>query len=155
MNTLTGLAEIGQILERARSAAVDYYTLTGKPLGITGEYGEYIAACRLDLVLAKARTAGYDATDSTGRRIQIKTRRIPRDNKLVGQVGSIRVDHEWDEVMLVIVDELFELRWIFEADRPAIEQALSAPGSIARNKRGALSIAKFKSIGNQIWPGDR
>ncbi len=33
--------EIGGVLEQARKAAVDYYRLTGKPLGITGEIGEY------------------------------------------------------------------------------------------------------------------
>ncbi len=38
------LDEIEEILERARTAAVQYYQLTGKPLGITGEIGEYLAA---------------------------------------------------------------------------------------------------------------
>jgi len=52
------------------------------------------------------------------------------------------------------MDELFDLRWIFEAERPAIEEALKAPGSKARNDRGALSLAKFKSIGRQVWPAD-
>jgi len=37
------LNEVGAILERARQAAIDYYQLPGKPLGITGEYGEYVA----------------------------------------------------------------------------------------------------------------
>ena len=147
------LENIGPILERARAAAVDYYQVTSKPLGITGEYGEYIAAEKLGLKLAEARTAGYDATDSAGRRIQIKARSIPRDKKLPGQrIGSIHLDHEWDVVLLVVMDERFEVRWIFEAARPAIEAALRAPGSKARNERGALSITKFKSIGCQVWP---
>ena len=147
------LEAVGEVLDRAKRSAIDYYQLTGKPLGITGEYGEYVAAATLGLELAEARTAGYDAVDSTGRRIQIKARSIPRDKKLVGQrLGSIRLDHEWDVVLLVVMDELFGLRWIFEAERPAIEEALKAPGSKARNERGALSLAKFKSIGRQVWP---
>jgi hypothetical protein len=36
------------VMARARSVAVDYYRLTGKPLGITGEIGEFEAACLLD-----------------------------------------------------------------------------------------------------------
>lgn len=149
------LEAVGEILDRAKRSAIDYYQLTGKPLGITGEYGEYVAAATLGLALAEARTAGYDAMDSAGRRIQIKARSIPRDKKLVGQrLGSIRLDHEWDVVLLVVMDELFELRWIFEAERPAIEEALKAPGSKARNERGALALAKFKSIGRQVWPAD-
>lgn len=86
------LNEVGAILERARRAAIDYYELTGKPLGITGEYGEYVAAERLGLELAEARTAGYDATDQSRRRIQIKARsfhgtRSSSANALV-QLGS-------------------------------------------------------------------
>ena len=149
------LEAVGEILDRAKRSAIDYYQLTGKPLGITGEYGEYVAAATLGLTLAEARTAGYDAIDSVGRRIQIKARSIPRDKKLVGQrLGSIRLDHEWDVVLLVVMGELFELRWIFEAERPAIEEALKAPGSKARNERAALALAKFKSIGRQVWPAD-
>ena len=79
-----GLENIGPILERARAAAVDYYKVTGKPLGITGKYGEYVVAERLDLELAEVRMAGYDATDSAGRRIQIKARCVPLNKKLSG-----------------------------------------------------------------------
>lgn len=38
------LGDIGEVLDRAREAAVAYYKLTGRPLGITGEVGEYGAA---------------------------------------------------------------------------------------------------------------
>ena len=152
-NETESLETVGEILERVKKPAIEYYELTGKPLGITGEFGEYLAATTLGLKLAAARTAGYDAVDSTGRRIQIKTRRIPRDKKIVGQrLGSIRLNHEWDAVLLIVLDERFELRWIFEAERPAIREALKAPGSKARNERGALAITKFKSIGRQVWP---
>ena len=150
---MNDIQKIGSVLDRARQAAIDYYRITGKPLGITGEYGEYIAAERLELELAQACTAGYDATDKAGRRIQIKARSIPSDKKLVGQrLGSIRLDQEWDIVLLVVMNERFEVRWIYEAEREAIEAALKAPGSKARNERGALSLTKFKSIGRQVWP---
>ena len=45
----------GPILERARMVAIDCYDLTGKPLGITGEY---MAALLLDLKLQDARSPG-------------------------------------------------------------------------------------------------
>ena len=152
---MINVAKAGAILERARQAAVDYYDLTGKPLGITGEYGEYMTAKLLGLELADARSPGYDATDEKGRKIQIKSRRIPSDKKLGGQrLGSIRLDHEWDCVMLILLDEKFEPQAIFVADRGPIEAALTKPGSKARNERGALSISKFKSLGKQIWAID-
>ncbi|MEW8073539.1 MAG: hypothetical protein AB2826_24270 [Candidatus Thiodiazotropha sp.] len=147
------LDAIGNTLEKAKSAAVEYYRLTGKPLGITGEYGEYIAAKQLDLHLSEARMAGYDALDRDGRKIQIKSRSIPKNKKLTGQrLGSIRLDHEWDVVLLVIMDEMFEPQAMYEAQRYAIEKALTAPGSKARNERGALAISKFISLGVKVWP---
>ena len=147
------IQQIGNVLERAKAAAIDYYRLTGKPLGITGEIGEYYAANHLNLELADARTAGYDATDQAGRRIQIKARSIAAKDMRPGQrVGSIRLDHDWDAVVLVIMDELFEPQIMYEAERGAIEEALTRPGSKARNERGALAVSKFKSIGKQVWP---
>ncbi len=150
---MPSLHDIGQILERAKGAAVDYYQLTGKPLGITGEVGEYLAAQHLGLELADARTPGYDAIDPRGRRIQVKARSIPKGKRLTGQrLGSIRLEHDWDAVFLVLMDELFEPKGIYEADRSAIEAALTRPGSKSRNERGALAITKFISIGHQVWP---
>ena len=150
---MNDIQKIGSVLERARLAAIDYYRITGKPLGITGEYGEYIVAKRLKLELAPARTAGYDATDKAKRRIQIKARSIPSDQNLGGQrLGSIRLDQKWDIVLLVVMNECFEVKWIYEAKREAIEAALKAlPISKAR-KRGVLSLPEFKSIGRQVWP---
>ena len=146
------LSQIADILERAKSAATDYYRLTGKPLGITGEIGEYLAAKHLNLALADARTAGYDATDAQGRRIQVKARAIPKGKRLTGQrVGSIRLEHDWDVVLLVLMDDLFEPTAIYEAGRPSIQAALTKPGSKARNEHGALAVTKFISIGRQVW----
>jgi hypothetical protein len=55
-------------------------------------------------------------------------------------------------VLLVSMDEHFIATSIWEADRTAIEGALPAPGSKARNERGALAISKFKNLGRQVWP---
>ncbi len=149
---MSELDKIAEILDRARRAAIDYYALTGKPLGITGEIGEYFTAKLLDLKLLAARSPGCDALDGKGRKIQIKARRILQDKRLGGQrVGSIRLDHAWDSVMLILLDESFEPLVIYQADRDAVAKALKRPGSKARNERGALSISKFISIGHKVW----
>jgi len=143
---------IGGIFDRIVPAAIEYSKLTGKPLGITGEIGEWQASRILGLTLRDARTAGYDATDQNGRRIQIKTRCIAaKRGHARQQVGSIRLNHEWDCVFLVILNTEYAPVIIYEADRSAIEAALLKPGSKARNERGALSIQKFRSIGRQVW----
>ena len=49
------------------------------------------------------------------------------------------------------MDEDLEVLSMYEAARPEIERALLAPGSKARNERGALSVSKFKAIGHEVW----
>lgn len=60
-----------EILLTVKPLAAEYYRLTGKPLGVTGEIEEYTAAEILNLKLTAARTVGYDALRGT-ERIQIK-----------------------------------------------------------------------------------
>ena len=54
------------ILADVRALAVEYYQLTGKPLGVTGEIGEFEAAEKMELELGTARTDGYDAIRPNG-----------------------------------------------------------------------------------------
>lgn len=153
---MTKLDVMGPVMEAAKQVAIDYYRLTGKPLGITGEIGEYYAAKHLGLELAEARTPGFDAYGTNRRRIQIKSRSIPQSKKLTGQrLGSIRLEHEWDVVILVLMDKNFEPFEMYEADRESIEEALRKPGSKARNERNALAVTNFISIGTKVWPKSR
>jgi hypothetical protein len=108
----------------------------------------------LDCRLADVRQDGYDAVRETGgsvRKLQIKGRCILETSKRSQQVGAIKLEKEWDGVLLVLMDGEFEPLDIFEADRPAVTAALQEPGSKARNERGALAISRFKSIGRQVW----
>lgn len=142
------------ILRDAKVLAREYYDLTGKPLGITGEVAEYEAARILGVELTAARQAGYDATeDQNGktRRLQIKGRCLLPNCKPGQRLGSIDIRKDWDAVLLVTLDEHFEATAIYEAERPAVISALTAPGSRARNERGALSVSKFRSIARLRW----
>ena len=145
--------DVGEILARAKQAAVDYYRLTGKPLGITGEVGEYEAARLLGLTLVDARVPGYDATDESGRRYQIKSRVVPDPKRANAQrLGSIKPNQEWDAALMVLMNQTLETQEIWEAERVAVVAALTEPGSKARNQRGALSVSKFRQIGIRVWP---
>src|SRR5271166_5200400 len=53
-------ARVRNILAKVKPLAAEYYRLTGKPLGVTGEVAEYVAAQLLGLQLAPPRTKGYD-----------------------------------------------------------------------------------------------
>lgn len=74
---------IEEILSEVKPLAAEYYRLTGKPLGVTGEIAEYLAADILGLELAPPRTAGFDALrlgPDGKERVQIKARAVGRNS---------------------------------------------------------------------------
>lgn len=146
--------ELLTLLGEAKRLAQRFRTLTGKPLGITGEVAEHEAAKILGLDLLPPRQAGYDAIeylDGNPRKLQIKGRCVLPDSKRGQRLGSIDIQKDFDAVLLVILDENLDAMEIIEADRVAVINALSEPGSKARNERGALGISKFRSIGKVRW----
>ena len=145
------LSTLDETIDMARTVATRYRELTGKPLGITGEIGEVLTAKLLNLKLAEARQAGYDAVGSDGRLVQIKSRCILSNSKPSQRVGGIKLDHKWDSVALILMDQAFEPIEIYEATRVEVEKALKIPGSKSRNDRGALAVSKFKAIGELRW----
>jgi hypothetical protein len=66
-------------------------------------------------------------------------------------VPSINLNHDWDVVLLVLLDEDMEAFEIYEATREQVEASLAVPGSRARNERNALAASKFRSIGRLRW----
>jgi hypothetical protein len=133
---------------------VEYYALTHKPLGITGEVAEFYAAKHLGLELVSAREPGHDARIREGNktvRVEIKGRCLTKDCSPSQRLGRIKLNKNWDRVVLVLMNEYFEVTKIFQAERRAIVRALQTPGSKARNERGTLSVSKFKRIGKVVW----
>ena len=147
-------SRIMAILREAKKLAQEYRTLTGKPLGITGEVAEYEAARILGVELMAARQAGYDAIERNNRstrRLQIKGRCLLPNCKPGQPLGRIDVTKEWDAALMVLLDENYEAFEIHEAERAAVLAALAKPGSKSRNERGALGVNQFKRIGRLRW----
>lgn len=147
---------VERILAEVKRLAIRYHDLTGKPLGVTGEIAEYEAARILGLELCEARSPGYDAVRRKSRgcdRIQIKGRR-PSKGLHTGRMGGINLSKEFDTVMLVLLDQNFDAAEIWEATRPRVEKLLQAPGSKARNERGAPSVRQFINIAKCVWRRD-
>lgn len=145
------------LLGEVHQLACEYYRLTGKPLGVTGEIAEYVAAELLGLELAPARTPGYDATRvANGRteRLQIKGRTFRKNAKPGQRLGAIKRNGGCDYVLLVLLDvETLNAREIWQAAYASVEECLARPGSKAR-ERGALRVSEFKRIAQRIWPLD-
>ena len=60
------LSTLEGTVEAAKAAAIRYRALTGKPLGITAEVGEFLVSRLLGLELSGARQPGYDAVAPDG-----------------------------------------------------------------------------------------
>ena len=69
-----------------------------------------------------------------------------------GSSGSVHpCSHEWDAVLIVILDQNCDAVEIYEAERLAAAAALTAPGSKARNEASAMAVSKFKASGRIRW----
>jgi hypothetical protein len=142
------------LLSEAKKLAREYYILTGRPLGVTGEVAEFEAIRLLGLRPAVVRQPGFDAVSGTGtteEHLQIKGRCIVDKATRGAKLGKIDVTKPCTAVLLVLLDSGYDATAIFRAEWGAVCAALTAPGSKARNKRGQLSVAKFKQISIPIW----
>ena len=96
---------VSDVTSQAKQLAQRYYSVTGRPLGITGEIAEYEATRLLGVELAPVRQAGYDAIRENGlkrERLQIKGRYLPSGSKSGQRLGGIELKHEWDYVLVVV-----------------------------------------------------
>lgn len=142
---------VDKLIEQARKLAADYREATGKTLpGISSEIAEHDAAILLKLELCADRSQGFDALGENGRRIQIKGRTIFDESKTSQRIGQIKVNQGWDCVVLVLLDERYEPFEIYQADREDLLEYIDRP-SQAQKKRGALSVARFKIVGQRAW----
>lgn len=157
MSEAKSARRVREILATVKPLAAEYYRLTNKPLGVTGEVAEYVAAETLGLTLAPPRTAGYDATRRRNgklQRIQIKGRAYGEKAKPGQKIGTIKPSAKCDVVLLVLLDNrTLEPREMWEAPMSAVRKRLAVPGSKAR-ARGSLSVSEFKKHCrvSKVWP---
>jgi len=145
---------VDKLISEARHLAAEYRRTTGQPLGISGEIAQHDACNLLGLEPVKDTTTAYDATGRGGRsgqRIQIKGRVIFDEAKKNQRIGQLKLEQEWDSVMLVLMDENYATDSIYEADRHTILDALEDRTDSNRSKRGAMSVARFKIIARLVW----
>ncbi|MDJ0864220.1 MAG: hypothetical protein QNK18_06315 [Gammaproteobacteria bacterium] len=145
---------VDKLISEARRLAAEYRKATGQSLGVSAEIARHDVARLLGLELVPATApGGYDALGKgrwEGKRIQIKGRAVFDESKSGQRIGQLKLGQDWDLVMLILMDENFEPFEIHEADRSELEAAVEESSS-KRNKRGALSVARFKIIGRLVW----
>ncbi len=147
-----GVYSIDKLMNETRKLAAEFRRATGQPLPVSGELANYDAARLLGLQLNQTPQTGFDAVGQEGEReglkFQIKGRAIFDEKKGGQRIGQLKLEQPWDRLVLVLMDENFEPTRLYEADREAVAEAVKdAPA----NKRGAMSVARFKAIAQLVW----
>lgn len=146
--------DVDKLMAEARKLAADYRKMTGKSLGISNEIAVHDVIRLMNLVSVPVQQSGFDAIgrgEIEGKRIQIKGRTITTESKQNLRIGQIKMDQEWDSVMLVLLNEDYQPIEIYEAERGAILDAVGESNSKRKN-RGAMTLARFKHIATRVWP---
>lgn len=145
---------VDKLITEARRIAAEYRRATGKPLGISSEIATHDACTLLDLEPVEDAT-GYDAVgkqgDYEGQRFQIKGRAIFDESKSGQRLGQIKLDQEWDRLVLVLMDEDFETTEIYAVSRDEMMDDLEESQNSNRQKRGIMSVARFKRLAHLVW----
>jgi hypothetical protein len=157
---------VKEILAAVKPLAAEYYRLTKKPLGVTGEIAEYVAAEKLNLVLAPPRTSGYDAIRKIPggeERIQIKGRTFGEATNAGQRLGRIKTGAACDKVLLVVLDNAtLEPVGMWEAPyaevvekNPKVMKSLIVASIITRGAAGRYSRPKMelRSSGSNLTLG--
>lgn len=145
-------AKTRSLIKAAKRLGRQYYALTGRPLGVTGEIAEHEAFRLLKLEPVPPRQLGYDAIrrSKSGRRIRLQIKSRCYDQEPGQRMPPINLKKPWDRVLLVILNRDLDPVEILEAPRSAVERKVKKPGSKARN-RGALAVSQFRAIAQQVW----
>jgi len=145
---------VDKLMSEARKIAADYRRATGKSLGIGNEIAKNDACNLLDLEPINDNTSSFDAIgrgSRDGLKILIKGRAIFDQKKSGARIGQLKVEQEWDILVLVLMNEDFEAFEIYEISRDEIIAEIDESASSNRNKRGAMSISRFKKISHLVW----
>ena len=146
------LYSIDVLIAETRRLAAEFRRSTGTMLPVSGEIARYDVSRALDLTLT-SEPCGYDAIGNKhldGKRILIKSRVIGDSVKSGHRIGQLKPDNDWDLVILSLMDHDFSPLEMYMMTHDDVAQALSESGS-KRGKRGAISVAKFKIIGDLVW----
>ncbi|MFC1919870.1 DUF6998 domain-containing protein [Chloroflexota bacterium] len=132
-----------KLLQQAIDVAIEYRRRCNKNLGITSEVGEYKACKLLKLDRAKGNiNEGFDAEDTQGKRVQIKSRICLRGSERTGIFSSFNFDY----ALLVLLDSSYEVFEIYKADRKTVEDEIKNQSY----KRNSISVSRFKKLGEQV-----
>lgn len=148
------LYAVDRLMSEARRLAAEYRRVTGKTLPLSGEIAVNDAIRLLGLEAAPAPDLGYDARRpgaSGEERFLVKARVVFDASKGAHRLGELRLDRDWDTLLVVLMDASYETTEIHAVSRERVAAALGDDRSARRN---TLSIPRIRIIGNRVWARD-
>jgi len=136
-------------MEQTRLVAADFHNSTGQALPVTAELARFDAIDKLSLRKLDG-DQGIDAVNDAEEpeKYLIKGRVIFKGGKARQKLGQLSLESGWEYLLMVLYDAEYQPSQIFKVDRKIIEKELSdAP----KDKRGSMTVAKYKAIGQQVW----
>lgn len=147
-----GVYSVDKLITETRRIAKEYRLATGKTLAVTPEIAINDAISIFEMQPNESKNAGYDAIynrNGEQLKVQIKGRAIFNDKKGGYRIGQVKVEQEWDAIILVIMNADFMPEEIYMAERDVILDELEDKKK--NNKKGAMTLAKFKLIAELLW----
>jgi len=143
---------IDTLIEETRRLAAEFRRTTGTMLPVSGEIARFDACFHLQLTANEDRNASFDAVgtgEREGLKIQIKSRVIGDAVKSGHRIGQLNMESDWDRIVLSLMNNDFEPLEMYELSREKIENMHTHDKQ--RTKRGVISVAKFKAVGDLVW----
>ncbi len=140
---------IASLMEQTRLVAADFHSSTGQALPVTAELARFDAIDKLNLQKLDGED-GVDAVDSDNsqEKYLIKGRVIFKGGKARQKLGQLSLESGWQFLLMVLYDADYQPTQIFKVDRQIIEKELDTS---SKDKRGSMTVAKYKAIGQQVW----
>ena len=153
--------DINLLMSQTRKLATDYRLQTGQALPVTEELARFDAISILGLSKTE-NIDGIDATDkldagtcedelTIGRDIDyylIKGRVIFKSGKARQKLGKLSLLSKWTNLLMVIYNAEYLPVQIYSVKREIIDREMEI---LTPDKRGSMTVAKYKAIGELVW----
>lgn len=150
------LYHLDELMTQTRKLAAQYRLQTGQILPISNELAKYDVQKILDLFPppSNAFLKGVDCIlPGTLLTFQIKARVIFKINA-PQRVGQLNLCGDWSHTLLAIYDNNYHPAEIYALDKNILLRFIEERPKAPSNKRGMLSLGKFKALGRCIWSAE-
>jgi len=144
--------DVSLLMAQTRKLAADYREQTGQALPVTEELARFDAISILGLAKIEGEE-GIDAIEQNSpqevtSRYLIKGRVIFKTGKARQKLGGLNLKASWTHLLMVIYDADYSPKQIYKVPRDIIDSEMA---NATKDKRGSMTVAKYKAIGELIW----